>query len=391
MARTDLDADLAIVGGGVSGIALAERLARQAGHRERILLLDADETRADPRLWCFWSGDDHEHEGMVRHRWDRWRVATPVEDRMSSVRGLHLQAMNAQDWFDRAEAYISRSAIRVERGVRANAVRSVDGAVELDTPFGMLRAARAVDTRPISPRALGRATLIQAQAGATIRAARPIFDPACADLMTGMTGDEAGFGFTSFLPLDAQTAHVEYTRLSAAPLPAAEMAARLDEAVALALDGTGYEVLRRERAVLPLGLNRRRPKHPRLIAEARMGGGGLRAATGQGFLRAQGWAEACADSWISGGPLISMREPFWTRRLDMVFLRAIRAHPENAADYMMALARALSPRAFVRFLTQEARLYDHARAALALPKRRLMAAAPAALAGVQPRLRLASA
>ncbi|TRO97299.1 FAD-dependent oxidoreductase [Glycocaulis profundi] len=383
------DADIAIIGGGMAGMALAARLAARS--RLRIVVLEPRETVSDTRAWRFFRPARHEFSCLVTHAWPRWRVSSAHETVHGEADGQVLQSVPAARYHAAAEAALSASPeARIERGVRVDALHASHDRVVIETPFGALTARQAIDTRPPSPRALARAPLMQESAGALVTLDRPLLDPATAGLMDAMTGGPDALGFIQFLPLDPFTAHVEYTRFAARPAGAAAMDAGLAEALAYALDGEPHRTGPRERAVIPLGLSRRRHRGSRLIAQARAGGGGMRGATGYGFLKAQVWAEACAARIARGGRAVSMPpDPLVRRRLEALFLNAVRNHPEEAAGYVMALARSMPSASFIRFVTGEAGPLDHARALAALPALRLLEAAPAALTGFVPRMRIA--
>jgi lycopene beta-cyclase len=207
-----------------------------------------------------------------------------------------------------------------------------------------------------------------------------------AGLMTGMTSDADGFGFTYVLPLDASTALVEWTRFSAHPLPAARLAAERDARLAALgiAPADGGVVVREEAGTLRMGRVERpdaagpgAAADPPGLVRAGAAGGALRDATGYGFQRIERWAEACAAALLRGEPPVAHPEEPWARRqMDRIFLQALRAHPERAPEFFTALARRVPAASLMRFLTDAARPGDLARIILALPKLPFLAEIP---------------
>jgi lycopene beta-cyclase len=169
------------------------------------------------------------------------------------------------------------------------------------------------------------------------------------------------------LPLSPDRALIEWTRFSAVPLSRAELAVGLDLALAR-LGLQDARVLRTEGGTLPMGRAPRTEESLPGVFLAGNTGGGLRAASGFGFLRIGRWADACAGALASGQPPFGHPPEPWARReMDRIFLQAVREHPERTADYFAALATGVPAAGLVRFLSDSARPGDYARIIASLP------------------------
>jgi len=377
------DVDLAILGGGAAGLALARRLAR-AGTALRVVVIEPREQYTDDRSWGFWSGGDHDHSALVAAQWRSWSWQS---ERFGSVShatdGTRYELLRAADVAAHALAAIDASrTVELRQGVSAEqVVARAGGGLSIHTSQGPLTARWAVDTRPRHADSL----MYQCFAGSEVRHGGRLdldrlgMTTDTAGLMTGMTSDADGFGFTYVLPLTADTALVEWTRFSAHPLPASRLAAerdaRLTELGIAPADGG--VVVRAEAGTLRMGRVETAPVDPAGLVRAGAANGALRDATGYAFQRIERWAELCADALLGGEPPIAHPPEPWARRqMDRIFLQALRAHPERTPDYFAALARRVPAASLMRFLTDAARPGDLGRIILALPKLPFLAQIP---------------
>ncbi len=372
--------DTVVIGAGAAGLALGSRLADR-GHHRSVLILDARTDYRDDRTWSFWAPPEHPLRHLVAHEWASWRFGSGPSRADHRVPGLSYQAVRGIDYYRDAQARIAVSpVVQLHLGVTVVGVEAVLGAdhprearIRVHTTAGVIAARHVVDTRPVDT----PATLFQCFVGAEVDHGGSLhrlgdgsdarIDPGTAGLMTRMRTDGDGFVFMYVLPFTPTTALVELTRFSSTPLPLERVAReREDELAALGL--ARARVVREEAGILPMGADPApRPGVPGVV-RAGNGGGALRAATGYAFARIQQWADACADAMIAGGaPIAHPAEPWVRREMDRIFLQTLRAHPDRAPEFFLALAERVEPARLVRFLTDRASAADLAAIILALP------------------------
>jgi len=362
-------ADLVILGGGLAGLALAERLAR-SGAGGRVRILEPRERYTDDRSWAFWTPVNAYWAAAATRTWERWRCSVRGgASVLASAPGWRYAYLRSSAVYDAAlQAIADTPRITLERGVRAGSVSAHANGVAIDTSAGTIMARHVVDTRPPHPARLAASRMFQCFAGRELALEAPGIDDRELELMTDMRSDALGFVFSYVLPLSPTRVLVEATRFSTRPLGADVLAVDLDALVA----ARGWEqapVLRTEQAVLPMGL----PPAPQdaVIPGVVLAGtpaGALRAASGYGFLRIQAWAERCADALARAGqPVGHPDEPRLRQWMDKVFLRALTANPTRAPEFFLRLAGIVPAAAFVRFLSDQAGIADLARIVTALP------------------------
>ena len=362
-------ADLVILGGGLAGLALAERLAH-SGAGGRVRILEPREHYTDDRSWAFWTPANSRWATCATQTWERWRCATRGgASVVASAEGWRYAYLRSSTIYDSAlQAIAKNPRITLELGVRAGAISAAADGVEIASSAGPISARQVIDTRPPPASRFAASRMFQCFAGREITLDAPGIDDRELELMTDMRTDTLGFVFSYVLPLSSTRVLVEATRFATRPLGADVLAADLDALIA-ARGWARAPVERTEQAVLPMGLPAA-PKHAALpgVVLAGTGAGALRAASGYGFLRIQAWAERCADVLAYGRqPVGHPKEPRLRQWMDTVFLRALTADPARAPEFFMRLAGIVPTATFVRFLSDQASVADLARIVAALP------------------------
>ena len=362
-------ADLVVIGGGLSGLSLALRLA-QAGYGGRVSIIEPRLHYEDDRSWAFWTRRGSPWCASAARTWDRWSFSRSDGATVSrSAAGWCYAYVRSIDFYQAALRTVAASPnITLLAGIQAGKVEARGDEVTVASSAGTLAARHVVDTRPPPASQSLAAPMFQSFAGRELRLLQPGFDPGEVELMTDMRCDSRGLVFTYVLALSATQALVEVTRFSTQPVGASELAPDLD-ALLEARGWSQAQVLRRESAILPMGLPAAASAGiVRGVVSAGIGAGALRAATGYGFLRIQAWAERCAEALMRGGPPLGHpAEPRLRGWMDGVFLRALANHPERAPEFFMRLGTTVPAPAFVRFMSDQAGWADHARIVAALP------------------------
>jgi lycopene beta-cyclase len=369
-------ADVVILGGGLAGLALAERLAtRSAGGR--VVVVEPRTRYEDDRSWAFWAPTTSPWAAAAAARWDRWRFSVRAGgDALCAAPGWCYAMVRSSTVYDAAQRAINASAdVTLATGVRALRLRRMGGQVEVETSTGPILARHVVDARPPDPGQLAASTMFQSFYGREIEWPHDAPE-AIADVMADMRCDEKGFVFAYVLPLSARRGLVEITRFAPTPYGRGALAADLD-ALLGARGWAGARVLREESAVLPMGLPRPTGEASiDAVVRAGTAAGALRSSSGYGFLRIQAWADRCASAITGGGaPIPHPPEPGWRRWMDAVFLRALTDQPERAPEVFLRLASRVPPAALLRFLSDRANPGDVLRVMSALPSAPFLRAA----------------
>lgn len=360
------DVDLVILGAGLAGLSLALALTQQKSSL-RVQLIEPRMQYEDDRTWSFWAPDDHPLATVVSKRWTRWAYGHLGQStQIAQHHTTPYQTIESARFYQWATEEIARNAhIELSLGESASGLTRHQHLWQVTTDKRIITADLVMDTRPPTHQHFEKSQMFQCFVGETL-SLPGAFDADVAELMTDMHTDEHGFVFTYVLPFSQDHALVEATRFTNHPVDTAILEADL-LAIKQRRGWMQASVSRTEHAILPMGLPIRLPKAPNL-ARAGLGAGGLRAASGYGFLRIQNWARQCAHHLIEHRSVLSHPpEPRIQAWMDALFLDVLRREPHHAADIFFKLYHRVSMDVLIRFMSDQSTLMDKLKVISSLP------------------------
>jgi lycopene beta-cyclase len=120
-----------------------------------------------------------------------------------------------------------------------------------------------------------------------------------------------------------------------------------------------HRVVREECGVLPMGNKRILAHQDPSYVFAGLYAGGARPSSGYAFQRIQAWAQACAVSLVEQNRLQPFAKDKWLQRhMDDLFLYVIKSQPKMASSLFKALFKHCPHPALVKFMSDQASLYD---------------------------------
>lgn len=365
------ESDIVIVGGGAAGLSLAHRLPRDTVRRRAVsvVLVDAPAgpLRAPPRTWCFWEADPGRYDSAVTASWQWLRIHSrrgtavlrPIAPlRYKMIRSDDFEALVAHDlarrpWIRRIEATVHDMAVRPDGRAHVRATDASGARVDLAAHW-------VFDSRPPHRLPAARTHLLQHFRGWFVRARRPVFDPAVADLMDFRTPQPAlGLSFGYVLPTSRHTALVEYTEFGPTPLTTDAYDAALEHFTRHVL-GTGpVQVRATEQGVIPMTDADLTDRAARTVFRIGVAGGCTRPSTGYTFTAIQRQTEAVARAVRAGRrPAPPPPHPRRARMMDAVLLRALDTGRVDGPDFFCRLFDRVPATRLLRFLDGRTRLYE---------------------------------
>jgi lycopene beta-cyclase len=376
--------DIVIVGGGLSGLALAAELAAPEFAQLSVLVLEKRLEYQRDRTWSYWAptvGTQHRYSHLERARWSQWSVALDGQTCTHASKHHNYATLDADAFYAAALQTIASAPhvqLRLGSGVASLQALSLghgEGkSVGVTTEQGDEIQARWVfDARP--PQRVAPSTLVQQFAGWEVHAEHDAFDTSTVQLMA-FEPHARGLHFWYVLPYSARTALVESTWISPASWQP-DYTHELQQYLIQRLHGMPYTVAYREQGVLALSALQHASATP-AVALGR-GGGTLRPSTGYAFLDTLAHAKSLADSLrlalgasdISGGSTTwrppAFKRPASDHWMDGVFLNALSQDWLRAPQYFMQMFERVGADGVVAFLAGHASAVQRMAIMRALP------------------------
>jgi lycopene beta-cyclase len=359
--KADLDYDCVIVGGGVSGMTLANRLSEEARETSRILVVDKDD---DPDYnISFWLDRQPPFGPIMQKSWSRIEVRHGERRTVCPLSAYRLYAF----WRDDFDAYLqadlaARPDVQLMDAAVTRIVDEGDSAL-VHTSTDTIRASWAFDSRS-SVRSIreGDPTLLLMQGLAVeVETKRPIFDPNTATLFDFVLTTPT-FDFMYVLPYSETYALVNVAFVTPHETSVTKQACRdtIDTYLRERLGCDDYEIVKHCYGRLPLATNypTRRPESR--IVPIGVRAGMMKACTSYAFTRilndAQRLSEALRDT---GVPFYEEDRSWFYERSDKSTARVFQREPELAQEVMFAMFSPDKGDMALRFLDEQLSLRDH--------------------------------
>jgi lycopene beta-cyclase len=372
--------DIVIVGGGLSGLALAAELAAPEFAALSVLVLEKRPAYQRDRTWSYWAptvGTQHRYSALERARWAQWSVSLHERTCLHTSAQLGYATLDADAFYTAAVQSMASAKhvqLRLGTGVASINAPGAGQSATVTTEQGSAVQARWVfDARP--PQQVAQSTLVQQFAGWEVHTEHDAFDSRTVQLMA-FEPHAKGLHFWYVLPYSARSALVESTWVSPANWQP-DYHAELEQYLAQHLQGKPYTVAYREQGVLPLEAVKPASASP-LVPLGR-GGGTLRPSTGYAFLdtlaHAKGLAQSLRTTLSEGG--VDKARTSWQPRaftrsatdhwMDAVFLNALSQDWLRAPQYFMQLFERVGAQGVVAFLSGSASVAQRIAIMRALP------------------------
>ncbi|MDJ0880082.1 MAG: lycopene cyclase family protein [Gammaproteobacteria bacterium] len=365
--------DLAIIGGGCAGLSLARDLIKGAGTQfnvPRTIIIEPRNEYVNDRTWCFWAQNNDNNQHLVSNHWQQWTFSAGdksiVHTAEESWSYCCIPAINF--YRDAIDIISQNDQATLKKDTRVERIQAYNKDFLINTSNGDLLANKVIDTRPSSSADNEQAILLQVFEGAEIETDQKLNQADQVGLMQDMAADQFGFKFNYIIPFQKNRVLVESTRFCPDQSAIKQLTNDLDLALRRYFPSGQYRVLRRERGIIPMGLD---PVRQALLpnwVRVGSGGGAIRASTGYAYKRIQNWSRLCARALLKHKKILPHpQDPTSQSLMDQLFLKVIRNHPGLAPDLFLSLAQKVEPTALVRFLSDQPTSRDLWSVIFALP------------------------
>ena len=366
------DHDIVIAGAGCAGLSLAVHLIERGIGERRATLIDPRTGFGRDRTWSAFRVMRHPFERAVTHRWPEWTVRA-AGHAITRGSARHPYEHIPSDAFYRIalERIEGSENVALELGTRVEHVEDRGDHVAVRTDRGELRARIVLDSRPPrfdeAPPARNEVRLLQGFVGWRVRSEAPVFDPGVCTLMDFAAPRDDAVRFVYVLPFSEHDALVEDTCFAAQPFTEDEH----ERGIVRWLEERGiedYEVIERERGVLPMTTERFDPAPSPRVLRIGLAGGLARPSTGYAFLAIQRQSRELAERLAQvEAPAPAPARAARTLFLDRVFLSYLARAPAEGPDLFVRMFEHVPPDVLARFLSEASSPADDLRLMRALP------------------------
>jgi lycopene beta-cyclase len=370
--------DIIILGAGCAALNFAMAYA-QNNLKQSILILEQKNSYVHDRYWSFWLGRDQDfpHRDILKACWPRWSFSDCKNEVIHHSDAYEYVTISSDDFYKKAQNIIQQDPRQnLTMGCTVQEITQ-SGSSEITTNKGAFQADVIIDTRNISNESIQeRSSYYQIFYGYEITVEDAFFDEKTVGLMDNLQTDKDGVSFIYTLPFSKTQALVEYTAFTKSYCPPEEYEMHLKRYLDEKLKGVAYNIVHREKAVLPMGaLKANTMKYAQNYIHAGGSSGALRESSGYGFLRLHNWSINAVQLLESGGGI----KPYQNKSringfMDRHFVKTLKNNPALSAQIFMCLARRCKTDAFVRFMSEQHNFIDTLQIIWAVPKTQFLKA-----------------
>ena len=278
--------DYIIAGCGAAGLQLALAMSEDSFFQnKRILMIDADDKRANDRTWCWWEQGSGRWDDIITKSWKRADFMSDTFEKTINLGDYTYKMLRSANFYSYVKnklsdctmmEWLTESVLDIqEQGDRA-VVITKDARYEASCVFNSivdLKAEAAISNHP---------WIHQHFVGWFIRTKEPVFDESRFTMMDFRIPQHDNTRFMYVLPTSKHEALFEYTLFSGNLLARSEY----EEGIRDYLNQAGireYEIVEQEAGIIPMTTHPFHRKNTAHVLHIGSAGGWTKASTGYTF------------------------------------------------------------------------------------------------------------
>jgi lycopene beta-cyclase len=363
--------DLAILGGGASGLSLALALLDSPLANCSILLIEKETKDQNDRTWCYWTDQPNSYDHIRAAAWEKMQVTSDYFERHFQLSPYRYQMVRGIDFYRYAYGKLSRKAnIQVIRS-SVEQVRDSGSHVEIQVSGQTYSADWVFDSRfsrDRLPSSRRYRFLQQHFMGWEVETGQATFDPQTATLFDLRATQREGLSFFYVLPFSQHRALIEYTVFSKNLLPDAEYQRELGNYLTMQLKVGDYKILHHEGGIIPMTDYKFKRRLGRRVLAIGTQGGRVKPSSGYAFMRIQHDSQAIVHSLIvNGHPFDLPPDPHRRRFYDALLLQILAEQSGQAKPVFEQLFRNNPIARIFRFLDERSSMWEDIQLIASLP------------------------
>ena len=363
--------DYIIVGGGASGLQLADALGSDPYFSDkRITLIERQPAKGNDRTWCFWEAGPGKFDPLLTKSWDHIRFRGPEFEQRLPLDPYRYKMLRSEAFYREYHRRIAQypnievrheEVYAIETGEPRALVKTASGAYMADIVFS------SVTFEPLEMLMKPFPVLQQHFVGWFVRTKEPVFDSEAPTFMDFSIPQKGNTRFMYVLPKSPKEALVEYTLFSGSLLETSEYEAALEDYLVQDLGSPTYEILEKERGSIPMTVNDFTAADRANLIHIGVAGGWAKPSTGYTFWNTSQKVPRLVEALKTGKSLkMAVKNKFWY--YDRLMLDVLARENAEGSRIFSMLFRHLSPELIFRFLHEQTNLAEDFKIINSCPK-----------------------
>ena len=353
--------DYIIAGCGAAGLQLALAMSEDSFFRnKRILLLDADDKRANDRTWCWWEAGSGRWDHLITKSWKRADFMSDTFEKTIDLGDYTYKMLRSADFYSYVKNKLSdcammewrtESVLDIQEQGDCAVVITKDARYEASCVFNSivdLKAEAAASKHP---------WIHQHFVGWFIRTQEAMFDDTRFTMMDFRIAQKGNTRFMYVLPTSEHEALFEYTLFSGNLLARSEY----EEGIRDYLNQVGireYEIVEQEAGIIPMTIHPFHRKNTAHVLHIGSAGGWTKASTGYTFYLSGKLVVRLCAHLKKGASLKSFHSKTRFAFYDAVMLDVLYRRNDVGAAFFTSVYKHNPIERVFRFLNEESSLVE---------------------------------
>lgn len=354
-------ADIAIIGGGLSGLQLLNAfMAEPALADQQIVIIEA-EAKPIEKTWCFWETGKGQWDVLCFHQWEKGNFIDQEGELDLQIAPYHYKMVRSIDFIAHFKEIIENNP---NISWINKKVSSVDSKARSIIAEDLEIKAKLIFDSRWNPKELEQSkepTVLQHFKGFFVKSEKPIFNPAEFTMMDFRHPYKDLCSFTYVLPFSENEALVEYTFFSPTTLAESIYDDLLQQYLSSHYPNVNFKIESEEMGVIPMSTYNFQKFNRDGYYRIGTAGGWVKASSGYSFKHAEKKSKIIAQNLANGfyadQNLFKKRFKFY----DRIFLRVLQDQNNLGNQLFQAMYRKNSSEEIFRFLDEESNLLEEIR------------------------------